>query len=55
MPRLPRLTVLLLLALTASAAAKAPETVNIGYQKANIFALLPLDSAPSTRASISTR
>ena len=40
MPRLPRLTVLLLLALTASAAAKAPETVNIGYQKANIFALL---------------
>ncbi|HID4044998.1 TPA: sulfonate ABC transporter substrate-binding protein [Pluralibacter gergoviae] len=40
MPKLPRLTILLLLALSASAAAKAPETVNIGYQKANIFALL---------------
>ncbi|VDR25047.1 Putative aliphatic sulfonates-binding protein precursor [Raoultella terrigena] len=30
----------LLLGLSASALAKAPETVNIGYQKANIFALL---------------
>lgn len=31
---------LVLAALSASALAKAPETVNIGYQKANIFALL---------------
>ena len=30
----------LLLGLSASALAQAPETVNIGYQKANIFALL---------------
>lgn len=30
----------LLLGLSASALAKTPETVNIGYQKANIFALL---------------
>lgn len=31
---------LVLAALSTSALAKAPETVNIGYQKANIFALL---------------
>jgi sulfonate transport system substrate-binding protein len=35
----PRL-LLLLAGLSTSALAKAPETVNIGYQKANIFALL---------------
>ena len=41
MLRLSRPALLLLLAgLSASALAKAPETVNIGYQKANIFALL---------------
>jgi sulfonate transport system substrate-binding protein len=39
--RLSRPALLLLLAgLSTSALAKAPETVNIGYQKANIFALL---------------
>lgn len=38
MPRLP--LSLLLLAISAPTLAKAPETVNIGYQKANIFALL---------------
>lgn len=31
---------LVLAALSTSVLAKAPETVNIGYQKANIFALL---------------
>ena len=40
MPKLPRPALFILLALSASALAKAPETVNIGYQKANIFALL---------------
>ena len=41
MLRLSRPALLLLLAgLSTSALAKAPETVNIGYQKANIFALL---------------
>lgn len=41
MTTLPRpALLLLLLGLSTSALAKAPETVNIGYQKANIFALL---------------
>jgi sulfonate transport system substrate-binding protein len=35
-----RAWLLVLAALSTSALAKAPETVNIGYQKANIFALL---------------
>jgi sulfonate transport system substrate-binding protein len=45
----------LLLGLSASALAQAPETVNIGYQKANIFALLKyrgtLDETLKNRAS----
>ena len=41
MTTLPRPALLLLmLGLSTSALAKAPDTVNIGYQKANIFALL---------------
>lgn len=48
----PRL--LVLAALSTSALAKAPETVNIGYQKANIFALLKyrgtLDESLKNRA-----
>lgn len=41
MTTLPRpALLLLLLGLSTSALAKAPDTVNIGYQKANIFALL---------------
>lgn len=41
MLRLSRPALLLILAgVSASALAKTPETVNIGYQKANIFALL---------------
>lgn len=41
MLRLSRPALLLMLAgVSASALAKTPETVNIGYQKANIFALL---------------
>lgn len=32
--------VLIATSLSAAAAEKLPETVNIGYQKANIFALL---------------
>lgn len=45
----------LVLGLSASALAQAPETVNIGYQKANIFALLKyrgsLDETFKNRAS----
>ncbi len=45
---------LVLAALSTSALAKAPETVNIGYQKANIFALLKyrgtLDESLKNRA-----
>lgn len=56
MLRLSRPALLLLLAgLSASALAKAPETVNIGYQKANIFALLKyrgtLDESFKSRVS----
>nr|VUD31187.1 Uncharacterised protein [Raoultella sp. NCTC 9187] len=36
----------LLLGLSASALAKTPETVNIGYQKANIFRPVEISRHP---------